>query len=66
PSGDVERLARAMLDDFREPAQARQRGAAARQAAQRRFSLDGMVAAYGDLYERLLTQAALRCAPQRA
>jgi glycosyltransferase involved in cell wall biosynthesis len=66
PAGDVERLARAMLDDFQDPTRARQRGAAARQLVQRRFSLDGMVAAYSDLYERLLTSAALRCAPQRA
>jgi len=66
PAGDVERLARAMLDDLHGPTRARQRGAAAHQIAQRRFSLEGMVAAYGDLYERLLTSAALRGAPQRA
>ncbi len=66
PAGDVERLARAMLDDLHDPKRARQRGAAARQMVQRRFSLESMVAAYGGLYERLLTSAALRCAPQRA
>jgi len=66
PSGDVDALARALLDDVNDPAAARQRGRNARAAAQRRFSLDGMVAAYGDLYERLLTQAAGRGALQRA
>ena len=66
PAGDVDALARAMLDDLHDPARARRHGAAARQAVQRRFSLDGMVAAYGELYERLLSNAALRCAPQRA
>jgi sugar transferase (PEP-CTERM/EpsH1 system associated) len=66
PSGDVERLAQAMLDDLHDPTRARRRGAVARQVAQRRFSLDAMVAAYGDLYARLLTRAAVRCAPQRA
>jgi glycosyltransferase involved in cell wall biosynthesis len=66
PAGDVERLARAMLEDLHDSKRARQRGAAARQVVQRRFSLESMVAAYGDLYERLLTSAARRCAPQRA
>ena len=35
---------------------ARSRGLAARAAVQQRFSLDSMVAAYGELYKRLLTQ----------
>jgi glycosyltransferase involved in cell wall biosynthesis len=65
-AGDVDALARAMLDDWINPVRARQRGAAARQMAVRRFSLDAMVAAYGDLYERLLTTAAARGALQRA
>ena len=65
-AGDVDGLARAMLDDWADPVRARQRGAAARQMAVRRFSLDAMVAAYGDLYERLLTTAAARGALQRA
>jgi len=65
PAGDVDALARAMLDDLSDVARARQRGAAARQAVQRRFSLEGMVASYGDLYERLLTKAAARGALQR-
>jgi len=66
PSGDVDALARAMLDDMNDPTRARQRGLAAREVVQRRLSLDGMVAAYGDLYERLLTKAASRGALQRA
>jgi sugar transferase (PEP-CTERM/EpsH1 system associated) len=66
PSGDVEAMARALLDDMHGAQRARGRGAAAREVAQRRFSLDGMVAAYGDLYERLLSGAAARGALQRA
>jgi glycosyltransferase involved in cell wall biosynthesis len=66
PAGDVDALARAMLEDLNDVARARQRGTAARQAVQRRFSLEGMVAAYSDLYERLLTKAAARGALQRA
>jgi sugar transferase (PEP-CTERM/EpsH1 system associated) len=66
PSGDVEAMARALLDDMQDEQRARRRGLAAREAAQRRFSLDGMVAAYGDLYERLLSGAAARGALQGA
>lgn len=66
PSGHVDAMATALLEDLAQPQLARQRGEAARSAVQRRFSLDSMVAAYGDLYERLLTQAAERGALQRA
>jgi sugar transferase (PEP-CTERM/EpsH1 system associated) len=66
PAGDADALAQAMLDDLADPLRARQRGAAAREMAHRRFSLDQMVVAYGDLYERLLTTAAARGALQRA
>lgn len=66
PSDDVEAMAQALLADWQDRDGARARGARARAAAQQRFSLDGMVAAYGDLYERLLTQAASRGALQRA
>lgn len=66
PAGDVDAMAQAILADWQDPAAARARGARAQAAAQRRFSLDGMVAAYGNLYERLLTQAASRGALQRA
>lgn len=66
PSGEVETLARALLADWRDPAAARARGAAARQAAQRRFSLEAMVTAYADLYDGLLSQAQARGALQRA
>jgi sugar transferase (PEP-CTERM/EpsH1 system associated) len=66
PAGDADALARALLDDLADPLRARRRGAAAREAAQRRFSLEQMVSAYGDLYERLLTTAAARGALQRA
>lgn len=66
PAANVETMAQAMLDDWRDPAAARARGAAARAAVQQRFSLDAMVATYGELYQRLLTQAAARGALQRA
>lgn len=66
PAGVVDTLAQAMLEDCRDPAAARSRGAAARSAVQQRFSLDSMVAAYGGLYQRLLEQAAARGALQRA
>ena len=66
PADDADALARALLDDLVDPTRARQRGAAAREVVQRRFSLDQMVAAYGNLYERLLTTAAARGALQRA
>ncbi|MGD9835349.1 MAG: TIGR03088 family PEP-CTERM/XrtA system glycosyltransferase [Piscinibacter sp.] len=66
PAGEVDAMAHAMLADFLDPDAARSRGRRASVMAQRRFSLDGMVAAYSDLYERLLTQAAQRGALQRA
>ncbi len=64
PSRDVDTMARALLDDFRAPELARERGRRARLDVERRFTLDGMVAAYGDLYEQLLAQAAARGAFQ--
>ena len=60
PPREVDTMARALLDDFLDPVSARQRGQRARADVERRFSLDGMVAAYGDLYERLLARAAGR------
>lgn len=60
PSQHVEAMAQALLEDFLDPAQARRRGAAARAAVERRFSLGSMVAAYGNLYDGLLSQAAAR------
>lgn len=60
PAGDPDTMARAMLDDFLAPDAARRRGRAARTEAERRFSLDAMVKAYADLYERLLAQSGAR------
>ncbi|HEX6707560.1 MAG TPA: TIGR03088 family PEP-CTERM/XrtA system glycosyltransferase [Albitalea sp.] len=60
PASDVDAMARALLDDFADPSAARARGVRARAEVERRFSLDGMVAAYGDLYDRLLAKAAAR------
>jgi len=59
-SGDVEGMARAVLDDWRDRDAARARGQRAREEVQRRFSLERMVAGYADLYDGLLAQAAAR------
>ncbi|HEV7912470.1 MAG TPA: TIGR03088 family PEP-CTERM/XrtA system glycosyltransferase [Albitalea sp.] len=64
PPSDADTMARALLDDFRRPDAARERGVRARIDVERRFSLDAMVAGYGDLYDRLLAQAAARGALQ--
>lgn len=59
-AGTVDTMASALLDDFEHPEDARGRGRAARIDVERRFSLDAMVAAYADLYERTLQRAAAR------
>lgn len=60
PAADPDSMARAMLEGFRDPAGARQRGRRARADVESRFSLASMVQGYGELYERLLAQAAAR------
>jgi hypothetical protein len=50
-------MAVAMLADFGDAAAARARGRRARAAAQQRFDLQHMVAAYAALYERLIEAA---------
>lgn len=64
PPRNADTMAQVLLDDFHAPALARERGRRARLEVERRFTLDGMVAAYSDLYERLLAQAAARGALQ--
>jgi sugar transferase (PEP-CTERM/EpsH1 system associated) len=64
PPRDADTMAQALLADLHEPTQARERGRRARQEVERRFTLDGMVSAYADLYDRLLAQAAARGALQ--
>lgn len=54
PSADVASLADAMLADFADPEGARRRGQRLRAEAERRFSLDTMIAGYGAMYERAL------------
>jgi sugar transferase (PEP-CTERM/EpsH1 system associated) len=66
PPAAVDAMAAAMLDDALDPERARQRGRAARAVAVQRFGLDGMVAAYGDLYERQLARVRHRDSLQRA
>lgn len=60
PAADPDSMASAMLEGFRDPAAARRRGQLARADVERRFSLASMVQRYGELYERLLAQAAAR------
>lgn len=64
PARDVDAMARALLDDFRDPVAARARGARARAEVERRFSLASMVTAYGTLYDQSLARAAARGALQ--
>jgi len=59
-SGDVEGLARAMLDGWRDRDAARARGRRARAEVECRFSLDRMVTGYAELYDGLLAQAVAR------
>lgn len=54
PADDPQALAEAILGYFREPARARRHGAAGRLLAERRFSLEAMVARYMGVYDRLL------------
>jgi sugar transferase (PEP-CTERM/EpsH1 system associated) len=54
---DPYRLADAILEDFRDRGRARRHSVAAREAAERKFSLDRMVGDYCALYERELTRA---------
>jgi glycosyltransferase involved in cell wall biosynthesis len=56
PSADPERLAQAMLEDFCDRDRARGHSRAAREAAEKRFSLDRMVADYCALYQRELAR----------
>lgn len=65
PPRDADTMAHALLADYRAPETARERGRRARLEVERRYTLDGMVAAYGDLYEKLLAQAAGRGALER-
>jgi sugar transferase (PEP-CTERM/EpsH1 system associated) len=57
PPANSDALAKAMLGYFSDPATARRHGRAARQVAERRFSLAGMVSDYSNLYERALAAA---------
>jgi sugar transferase (PEP-CTERM/EpsH1 system associated) len=56
PSGNVEAMARAMLQYATAPRLARQHGHAGRERAERCFSVDAMVAKYGALYDWLLNR----------
>jgi glycosyltransferase involved in cell wall biosynthesis len=59
PPGDPDALARALLTYFTERSTARRHAKAARQVAEKRFSLSRMVADYSSLYERSLAAAGI-------
>lgn len=54
PSGDVEALARAIVENCRDAERARAQGAAGRKRIEERFSLDAMVNHYNAVYEEAL------------
>ena len=60
PPRNVDTMAEAILDDWQHPDNACERGRRARADVERRFSLDAMVDAYAELYDRLLARAAAR------
>lgn len=60
PPADPERMVRAMLDYFAQPAASRRHGSAGRSLVERQFSLDRMVERYHELYASLLARAAGR------
>jgi sugar transferase (PEP-CTERM/EpsH1 system associated) len=60
PPADSDALARAILTYFTERSTARRHAKAARQVAERRFSLSRMVTDYSVLYERSLAAAGIR------
>lgn len=63
PAADSDALARAMLTYFIERSAARRHAKAARQVAEKRFSLTGMVTDYSALYERSLAEAGIVLPP---
>ena len=58
PSDDADAMAQAMLGLWRAPARCRSMGQAGREAVERRFSMQAMVAAYQSLYDSQLAAAA--------
>jgi glycosyltransferase involved in cell wall biosynthesis len=64
PASDADTMAGALLADFQQRDQARERGRRARLEVEQRFSLDGMVGSYADLYDAQLRKAAARGALQ--
>ena len=59
PSDDPEVMAHALLRLWQQPAHAQRMGEAGRAEVERRFSLQAMVSAYQDLYDRQLAAAGL-------
>ena len=64
PPADPEALARALVAYFTERSTARRHAKAARQVAEKRFSLASMVDDYSNLYERELARAGIEPAEQ--
>ncbi len=57
PAQSIDTMAAAILHDWADPAAAAKRGQAARMDVERRFSIQAMVSAYADLYERSLLRS---------
>jgi sugar transferase (PEP-CTERM/EpsH1 system associated) len=66
PAADSESLAQGVLAYFNDAVVARRHAAAARHAAERRYSLARMVNDYGAMYERALSEAGVVTHPQKA
>jgi glycosyltransferase involved in cell wall biosynthesis len=65
PTGDVGALQAAVTRLLESPAERERLGAAARARAERRFSIEGLVAAHLSLYERVLGERRASLAPPR-
>ena len=59
PIGDVESMAAAAIDLFRDPARLEQMAEAARRTAQKHFCASGIIPLYEQFYEKIIAQPRL-------